>query len=152
MPESSPLHYKEEGARYKIRVGVYPSRTEAERALRDIKKKYTDAYIVAENGDSFQTRGVDSFDFPQEPAAASPYGRYKVQLAAYRDTRWFDESLVSDLGVIEERPKGDFVVKYVSGFENLPEAQEALRKAKAAGFNTAFIVEELNGGNLRKIN
>ena len=139
------VYYKEESSKYKIRVGVFATREEAERALIAAKGKYKGAFIVKEDGQEFQARGVAT------NLAPSAAGKYKVQLAAYRDSRWFDETLVSELGIIEERPKGDLTVKYLSGFDNLAEAKTALVKAKSAGFDTAYIVEETSGGALRKI-
>ena len=76
------------------------------------------------------------------PKGPSPY---KVQLAAYTDDRWFDPSSIRDLGTIEERRKGRYTVKYLAGFESENVARTALRKAKSAGFNPAFLVIVDNG-------
>lgn len=149
------LYYKKEGSSYKIRVGVYDNRMEAESALRLVKSQgYRQAFIVAEEG-STAAKGVGSGTSTgggtgaTQPVSSS--GRYKVQLAAYKDPRWFDATLVRDLGVVEERMKGELTVKYVGGYTTLGEAQSALRKAKSAGFTTAFIVEQDNYGNLNKV-
>lgn len=149
------LYYKKVGSTYKIRVGVYDNRMEAENALRLVKSQgYRQAFLVAEEGTSTAKSGTINAGQPSGITAQPPvssFGRYKVQLAAYRDTRWFDETLVRDLGVIEERFKGELTVKYVGGFDTIGEAQSALRKAKSAGFNTAFIVEQDANGNLNKV-
>jgi tetratricopeptide (TPR) repeat protein len=141
------VYYKTAGATYKIRVGVFNSRSDAENALRQIKAKgYQGAFIVQEEGSDTGVKGA-----PQTQPSTAGFGQYKVQLAAYRDTRWFDETRVRDLGVIEEKQRDGLTVKYIAGFTSVNEAREALRKAKAAGFDSAFIVLEENG-QLRKIN
>lgn len=143
------VYFKNENSKYKIRVGVFQSRREAENALGRVRSQgYPGAFIVSEKGvSSRQGRGAGTVDRPSTGSS----GRYKVQLAAYRDTRWFNPDLVSDLGTIEERRRGNFTVKYVSGFNTLSEARNALNRAKSAGFNTAYIVEDING-ELRKVN
>ena len=134
------VYYKQDGSRYKIRLGVYGTRSEAERILRAAKSQgYTGAFIVQEEGVVTNEKGGnDSFT----PKGSSPY---KVQLAAYTNDRWFDPTPIRDLGTIEERRKGKYIVKYLTGFESENAARSALRRAKSAGFNTAFLVVEENG-------
>ena len=136
---------------YKIRVGVFDTRQEAARVLSSAKSKgYKGAFIVEEEG-----RASTGTNRPQEQfIERDPVFRtskYMVQLAAYRDVRWFDESSIRGLGVVEERKKGPWTVKYLSGFTSLSDAQQALRKARNAGFNSAFIVTDENG-ELKKVN
>lgn len=135
------VYYAEQAGRYKIRVGVFSTREEAENALRSAKAKgYPTSFIVKEDG------GPGVVDGPTTPpASASKGGQYKVQLAAYSNPKNFDPSKVSGLGTIEERKKGKLTVKYVGGLATLADAQRVLSIAKSAGFDTAFIVVEENG-------
>ncbi|MDX1667307.1 MAG: carboxypeptidase regulatory-like domain-containing protein [Saprospiraceae bacterium] len=130
----------EEDGRYKIRVGVFPTRAEAQDALARVKRRgYSGAFIVPESG-----RQITS-----EPAVTT--GKYMIQLAAYRNPRWFSARGLESVGTITDRKKGDLTVKYLSGFSSLQEARSALDRAQTAGFDSAFIVEEV-GGQLRKVN
>ena len=102
--------------------------------------------------DGFESeRGTpsDSEFTEREPVFTS--SKYMVQLAAYRDASWFDDSGVRGLGSIETKLRGGWTVKYLSGFNTLFDAQQALRKAKSVGFSTAFIVTDENG-ELKKVN
>jgi tetratricopeptide (TPR) repeat protein len=142
------VYAKEIDGLFKVRVGTFATREEAVAAQKIIKKRgYKGPFIVTEDG----VKGIkgieDDFDTPDYGDAM---GRYKVQLAAYTNTKWFDDSEVKDLGVIEERRKGKYKVKYIAGFDSLSEAKSALRKAVAAGFKSAFVVEDVNG-ELKKV-
>jgi hypothetical protein len=149
----------------KVRVGVFVDRAEADRVLKDIKSSgYKDAFVVKEN-----TREViDKIVLPEDTYIASPddatrptttptpntvqnMSGYKVQLAAYQDTRYFDASKVDDLGYIEQMKKGNLTVMFVSGFSTLEEARRAMQRAQAVGFNSAFIVTEENG-EIKRVN
>lgn len=142
------LYYKQDGSRYKIRIGVFGTRAEAERVLNGAKAQgYNGAFIVQESGFVREKSGNTSGDFTPKGFDSAPY---KVQLAAYTDDRWFDPSSISSLGAIEERKKGKYIVKYLAGFDSESEARSALRQAKSAGFESAFIVVEENG-QLKKV-
>lgn len=135
----------------KIRVGVFSTRSEASQVLRSVKSKgYKGAFIVEEAGraGTQSTRPAEEF-VKREPVFRT--SKYMVQLAAYRDARWFDDSGIRGLGVVEEQKRGGWTVKYLSGFDSLSAAQQALRKAKSVGFNSAFIVTDENG-ELKKVN
>lgn len=144
------VYSKMENNKYKIRVGVFNTREEALSTMYAIRNSgYSDAFLVKEEG------AVLGNSEPSSPApgitAARGGGLYKVQLAAYRNPAYFDPSPIADLGAIEERMKGDLTVKFIGGLESLSQARQALARARAAGFNTAFIVVEENG-QLRKVN
>lgn len=149
------VYSKREDGRYKIRVGVFGTKQQARQALSTIKNRgYQEAFIVEEAGSGNQVTpkgGGTPASYNQNMGRRSAAPAYKVQLAAYRDTRWFDPSTVSGMGQIEERKRSDgLTVKLLAGFDNLEQAKNAMRRAKAAGFNTAFVVQEVNG-NLRKV-
>ena len=104
-----------------------------------------EATVVPEEGVSI---GAD----PQPPVIDNPdppintQGSYKIQLAALRNTRWFNPSTtILSLGQIEDRPRGDLTIKLLSSFNTLGSAQQALSVVKQNGFATAFIVQDVNG-------
>jgi|APTNR8051073442_1049403.scaffolds.fasta_scaffold00247_31 hypothetical protein len=139
-----------EGNKYKVRVGVYPTRADAEKALRSAKTKgYTGAFIVQEAGTiGTGTSGGDLI--PKNPGISPTYGQYKVQLAAYSNLKNFDAAKAEKIGTVEERKRGTLTIKYIGGLTSLSAAQQALTKAKASGFKDAYIVVDENG-ELKKV-
>ncbi|MDX1943392.1 MAG: SPOR domain-containing protein [Saprospiraceae bacterium] len=145
------LYYKEENRKYKIRVGVFSTRADAERVLSLVKNQgYKGSFIVEEEGG--QTGGTltpkTPVTKPSQPTTAS--GRYKIQLAAYSNVRNFDDSKISGLGTIEEKKRGNLTIKYLAAYTTIEEARQVLREAKAAGFKDAYIVEDIDG-DLKKV-
>ncbi len=144
------VYYKNENSKYKIRVGVYADREEALRVLSLVKNQgYKGAFIVNEEGNSETT--TDLTKKTGKTTASGNSGKYKVQLAAYSNVKYFDDSKIQGLGTIEERKKGKLIVKYLANFDTLAEARQVLSEAKAAGFKDAYIVEDI-GGELKKVN
>lgn len=141
-----------ENNKYKVRVGVYPSRSDAEKALSAAKSKgYKGAFIVKE-AVSTQSAGVgDTTPKTPNQGVTSTYGQYKVQLAAYSNLKNFDEAKAARIGTIEERKRGKLTIKFIGGLPSLSAAQQALSEAKASGFKDAYIVVE-EGGELKKVN
>lgn len=141
------VYYKMEDNKYKIRVGVFGTRAEAETALKSIKTKgYKEAFIVQEGGTG-SGRGTTSKGAVTEPSTPPSNSgvKYMLQLAAYRDLRNFDDSKIANLGSIQEQKKGDFTVKYLAGFSTLADAKQTLKKVKTSGFPEAYVVEQVNG-------
>ncbi|MEO0340965.1 MAG: SPOR domain-containing protein, partial [Bacteroidota bacterium] len=151
------VYVKEGGGKYRVRYGVFPDRAAAQRFLSSVKNRgYRDAYIVAEDGAVIGGSSGGSTTPPttrpnpitQPNPTTNPTntrGNYKIQLAALRNTRWFDGSAISNLGTIEDRKRGDLTIKLLGGFQTQSAAQQALTTVKANGFPTAFIVYDNNG-------
>ena len=151
LSDLGTVYVKEINGLYKVRVGTFATKPEADRARDAIKKRgYKGPFVVTEDGVSGIKGSTGSPTNPDTPDYGDALGRYKVQLAAYTNTKWFDDSGIKDLGVIEERQKGKYTVKYLAGFDSVGEANAALRKAIAAGFKSAFVVEDVNG-ELKKV-
>ncbi|MEN0002807.1 MAG: carboxypeptidase regulatory-like domain-containing protein, partial [Bacteroidota bacterium] len=73
------VYYKQEGGRYKIRVGVFDSRDRASAVLNSVKRQgYRGAFIVDEVGQEAEKGGGVT-----NPPVAGGNSRYKIQLAAY---------------------------------------------------------------------
>ncbi len=143
------LYVKQESGLEKVRIGPFASRQEADRALGLIKNQgYRTAFIVKEEGvatlnDDFANKGEDN----TQPAVS---GRYKIQLAAYRNPQYFKPDQIRDLGNIEEERRGDFTVKFLTAYDELSTARRILQQVKAAGFKDAIIVENI-GGEWKKV-
>jgi cell division septation protein DedD len=148
------VYSTEENGKYKIRVGIFENRAEAVNAMNAIRNSgYRDAFLVKEEGALLGNNNAPTSptqpEYPTNEIARG--GAYKVQLAAYRNPAYFDPTPIAGLGTIEERMKGNLTVKFIGGIASLQQARQALAQARAAGFNTAFIVIEENG-ELRKVN
>ena len=98
MENLGTVYPKSEKGLYKIRVGVFETRAEANQVLKSIKSKgYKGAWIVKEDGFESERGAPSDSEFTErEPVFTS--SKYTVQLAAYRDASWFDDSGVRGLG------------------------------------------------------
>jgi len=164
----------QEGNLYKVRVGVFTTRAEAERVLKQIKDMgYPRAYIVSETSSpspqpssTTQSRSSNTgaFGLPATPSTTTPPpssynqqnqsgkpGRYHIQLAAYSNALNFDPSGVENLGRITQFERGGYTIFFVSSFDNLTDARNALRTAQNAGFAAAYIVEYLGNKEFRRV-
>ena len=146
MMDEGTVYDKEVNGKHKIRVGIYETKEEAKRVQAIARKRgYKGAFVVEEEGAVTQSGGGSSTSGTEKDGEIDAIGRYKVQLAAYSNLKYFDDSKIKNLGVIEEQKKGSLTVKYIGGFDTLSEAQYALRKAQQAGFRDAYVVENING-------
>lgn len=84
-----------------------------------------------------------------QPAKAL-VSRYMVQLAAYRNPRFFDEQKVTGLGEIQQKMKGELTLMLLSGFESKDSALRAMEQARALGFTGAYLVVE-ESGELKRV-
>jgi hypothetical protein len=151
------VYVVQEGGRYKARLGVFTTRSEAQNLVSSVQSRgYNGAFIVEESGGSATSGGVSGNPNPPAnpgSAAGNPNavsGSYKIQLAALRNTRWFDPSKVNQYGVVEDFRRGDLTIKLLSGFRSLDEARRILPSVQRNGFSGAFIVQEVNG-QLQKV-
>lgn len=159
MEDVGVVYAKEVGSLYKVRVGPFATKEEAKAAQKVARDRgYKGAFVVTEEGVEMKVPNKTTPKGGKEVAPAEEtvdieegsLGKYKIQLAAYSNTKWFDGSSIEDLGVIEDKKRGKYTIKYLSGFDTLNGAQIALRQVKAAGFDSAYIVEDING-ELKKV-
>ena len=130
---------------YKVRVGAFQTREEAQRQLPSVKKLgYSSAFIVAEQGTG-TTPTPQPQPQPQPQPGPGATGQYLIQLGAYSNPANFNGSRVSLIGPIVDRKKGTLTLKLIGGFNTLQDARNALPQARQAGFAGAFVVEDRNG-------
>ncbi|MCP3932215.1 MAG: hypothetical protein GY705_24350 [Bacteroidetes bacterium] len=158
------VYYYVENGKYKARVGVFGSKNDARQVLQYVKSKgYPSAFIATENMNSYVERvaiassntmsspsSVTSSTYTPGNTSTSSHSTYMVRLASYTNTRWFDDTNVRGLGVIEERRKGQWTIMLLGGYSSLQDAQRAMQYAKAAGFKEAHVVTEVSG-ELKKV-
>ncbi len=153
----------------KIRVGVYDSADDAKKYLKDIKKLgFKQAFVTREylhptKEDRQLIVKAAPAPKPLEVAKKAPKApapkpaapektkpakaqrQYYIQLAAYKNPKYFPRKKVEPLGKIVRRKSGKYVVMYLTGFDSLEEAIEARRKAIEIGFRRPRIVYKKNG-------
>ncbi len=139
-----------EGGKYKVRVGVYDSRSEASQNLSGVKSAgYGSAFVVAESGTGTSSTS-GGYTPPNNPSAGSGKGsRFMIQLGAYRNTKYFDPGPVANMGTIIDWNRENLTIKLLSGFNDVGSARSALPQVQRSGFEKAFIVENINGGLAR---
>jgi tetratricopeptide (TPR) repeat protein/cell division septation protein DedD len=141
------VYAREDQGVFKVRVGVYPTRTQAEAALRTAKQQgYANAFIVEES--NTPTSAPQPQEQPQStaPSTSTPQGTYYLlQLGAFRNSINLDTSSLNPLGTVSEWPKGEFKVLALGDFNSVEAARQILPQVKAAGFTDAFVVKVVNG-------
>ena len=161
------IYVKREDNQVKIRMGVFKTQNEVLIALERVKQNgYPQAFIVEEtNGPGFTNLvpiELVEIDKPieitkpstpaevQKPTMAetptsSATVRYKIQLAALRDTRFFDAKKVAHLGTIKDYQKPNNITAKVIGDFSEENVKQILSEIRLAGFKDAYIVKEVNG-------
>lgn len=125
----------------KVRVGVFVSKSQAQLALVKIKEQgYKTAFIVEEKGTRTDER-ITAEQTSGGGLSEKTVGAYSIQLGAYRNTAWFDDSKVRNLGFVTERKKGTLTIKLLSGFATEQAARNVLERVRSSGFPGAFIVK-----------
>ncbi len=140
------VYAKPEGKVYKIRVGVFPDRQSAEKALAVCKEKgYKGAFLVEDTGRAALVRNEPAVS--KTAAFETPVLRdgYAIQLLALKDLSHFDRSKVESLGEVQIWPKGNLQVVLLTGYDSRSSAELVLRRAKALGYTGAYLVEVING-------
>ncbi len=141
-----------EGGRHKIRVGVFPDRSQAQQALASVKGAgYPTAFIVSEKGGTIPEAqagtlpSASQFASKGVSAPSGTAGNYRIQVGAFRHAYNFKDWQMADIGSIVDQKRGNLTIKYLAGYNTLAEAQTALAKVHAAGYPGAFIVENRGG-------
>ncbi len=160
LKDYGEIFYVEENGYKKIRVGSFKSKKAAAKASKKIRRKgFKEAFVVSryvEKEEVTTETGTasTSTSTPNSTAVPSEFNyesQYNVRLAAYKDIKWFDSSIVERIGKINQLSNGEFTIMYISGFQSLEEAKLGQEKAKASGFNGAYIFEYL-GGAMKRVN
>lgn len=144
--QAADVYVNRAGNVYKIRLGVFPNRQEAEKALADCKAKgFQQAYIVEDVGKPVSS--IAAALVPKTAAAAGPVLKdgYAIQLLALKDLANFDRSKAESLGEVQVLPKGNLNAVLVTGFDSRSTAELVLKKAKALGYAGAYLLEVVNG-------
>ncbi len=139
------------GGAFKVRIGVFPTRAEADAAAAEAKADYPGAFVVADSGTSAKgttsTGGVPpTVNNPQPTNPGTPsFGRYKVQLGAFGKPENFDRAKAGQLGSLETAMRGTLTLFMIGNLNSLTEARNVQARAKAGGYAGAFVLETVNG-------
>ncbi|MBC6996224.1 carboxypeptidase regulatory-like domain-containing protein [Neolewinella lacunae] len=138
------------GGSYKVRIGVFATRAEAEIAAAKAKTGgYPGAFIVADSGNSaFAKAGGQGTNPPAGgsfPPATNTAGKFKVQLGAFSKPENFDRNAAMQMGNIEMIKKGNLTVFMIGGINSLADARSVQARATQLGYTGAFVLEDVNG-------
>ena len=141
------------GSAYKVRLGVFATRAEAEAAAASAKGRgYSGAFVVADNGTSaFPQAGGTSQPTYVPPTTRPPStgsassGTFKVQIGAYGKPENFDRNKAAQLGSVETTMRGNLTLFMIGGLYSLDQARQVQANALAMGYNGAFVLERRNG-------
>ncbi|NJC24723.1 carboxypeptidase regulatory-like domain-containing protein [Neolewinella antarctica] len=137
------------GSAYKVRLGVFGTRAEAESAAKNaLNAGYTGAFVVSDSGAA--TSGSTGPDYAPPATNASTTqsstsGRYKVQLGAFGQPQNFNRAKAASLGSVETKMRGNLTLFMVGGITSVADAQRIKASARSMGYDGAFILEEVNG-------
>ena len=166
MSTAGNIYGRNEGVYKKVRVGIFATRAEAQEAQAQAKLNgFKSAFIVKEEISSLRDLEIyrEAMNAPT-PAPAVPTtrtippkttsttsrppaetGNIKVQIASYKNMKFFNRATAAKLGKVETRKKGDFTIILLAGFNNQQSAESARRAAIQAGYKGAYLVKETNG-------
>jgi tetratricopeptide (TPR) repeat protein len=82
-------------------------------------------------------------DEPNVPFDSSV--KYKIQLVALRDTRFFEANKINHLGTIKDYKKPNNITAKVIGDFTENNVRQILNEIRLAGFKDAYVVKEVNG-------
>jgi hypothetical protein len=138
------------GSSYKVRIGVFATRAEADAAAADAKAYYPGAFVVTDNGTVAKgtaPSGGSGYNPPQ-PNPTNPnasFGRYKVQLGAFGKPENFDRNKAGQLGTVETTMRGTLTLFMIGNLNSLSEARSVQARAQIDGYPGAFVLESVNG-------
>lgn len=171
MSSAGNVYGRNEGVYKKVRVGIFPTKAEAKAAQEQAKSNgFKSAFIVNEKISNLRDLEIyrEAMNAPTSapavptttttppktrPTTTRPpaeTGNVKVQIASYKNMKFFDRATAAKLGKVETRKKGDFTIILLSGFANQQAAETARRAAIQSGYKGAYLVKE-TGGVLEKI-
>jgi len=172
MSTAGNVYGRNEGVYKKVRVGIFPTRAEAKAVQAQARSNgFKSAFIVKEEISSLRdleiyreamnaptpaptvpnvTTSPPSTSTNPAPRPPAQNGNIKVQIASYKNMKFFNRANAAKLGNVETRKKGDFTIILLSGFNNQQSAESARQAAIRAGYNGAYLVKE-TGGVLEKM-
>lgn len=150
------LYSKSEGKFEKIRLGIYPVRSDAQTILEKIQqdKSFKDAYVVEERGadeslvlrERAKKTSSDNDLRPSQYAAKNKEViRYAVQLGSFGNKRPValnEFTALSDLGNIYTKAESESVKVRLGVWNQHADAEKAQEKAVARGYKDAIVVTE----------
>ncbi len=166
MSTAGNVYGRNEGIYKKVRVGIFSTRAEAQAAQAQAKSNgFKSAFIVKEEISSLRDLEIyrEAINAPTTPPSvpktttSSPSttnptpqppaetGNIKVQIASYKNMKFFDQTTAAKLGKVETRKKGEFTIILLSDFNNQQAAESARQAAIQAGYKGAYLVKETKG-------
>lgn len=151
VKEAGRLYNYTTGGVNKVRIGVFPTRAEADAAAAMAKQRgYNGAFVVADSGMSAKPMAGGTAPPTTTPPATNTAGAFKVQLGAFSKPENFDRNKAGQLGALETTMRGNLTVFVIGGINSLEAARSVQSRAQTMGYTGAFVLQNVNG-NLTKI-
>lgn len=156
------LYAVEEGKMNKLRLGVYPTREEANEVLKEVSKTSKDAFVVWEtqadeslvtsykaNDQNYAAKGLTATPAAANktalPANVSTPIRFAVQVASWPSERRVlvsDYTNLNNLGNVYIHQENDRMRVRVGTWDAYEKAESAQKQAVSLGYKDAIIVTE----------
>ncbi|MEM9837107.1 MAG: carboxypeptidase-like regulatory domain-containing protein, partial [Bacteroidota bacterium] len=145
LSDLGQVYTVQQGNAYKVRMGIFQTRAEAEAAKAALAKRgYPGSFIVTDSGAAGAVAAPTNPPGTLAPANNSATGPYYVQLGAYSTPRFFDSAKAQSLGTLVQRQRGNLTLMLILA-PDVNTAQSIKERARAQGFKGAFVVQDVNG-------
>lgn len=140
------LYIKNDGKYQRVRIGVYASKSEANRVQEKLAAAgYTKAYVVNESNKNETSTVSTGTQVPSSPSSATSTNNYYVRLGAFGNIQNFDDRGLRQYGDFVDYQKGNLTIRLINTGPKVGRARVVREKAKEKGFNGAYIVVKENG-------
>ena len=138
------VYQSEVNGAYKVRLGIYQTRAEAEQVQAAARARgYDGSFIVTDEvsgGAPPPSPGT-----PGPPPPTSTGGSYYVQIGAFGNPANFDSARAGQLGTVVQRARGNLTLMLIGGYSTVEEARRVQGRARGLGFDGAFVVQDVSG-------
>ncbi|MEL7376411.1 MAG: SPOR domain-containing protein [Bacteroidota bacterium] len=146
------VYQTEANGSYKLKLGIYQTRAEAESARAAVRNRgYDGAFIVEDRAATQVGSSGGGTSAGGNTPAPSTGGSYYVQVGAFGNPAGFDSGRASQLGPVVQRPRGNLTLMLIGGFQTAEDARRVQSRARGMGYDGAFVVQDV-GGTLQKVN
>ncbi len=149
------LYVVTENKLYKVRLGDFEDKKDADQALIKAKKLgIVGPFITSGRANSAKPQAEVAAAKPEvKPAANTAKPEvvektkevYRIRLVAVKDTKNLDSTAISKIGTFNKTLTGSVFVVSVGPFPDLTTSKEALQKCIAIGYRQAYIEKQING-------
>ena len=140
-----------EGNRRRVRIGYFATRGEASQAATQARQAGYAGSFVVERTDAPPPAVPAAVAREVSPApAASPPGKYRVQLGAFGRPQNFDRAKAAQLGQVGSESRGTLTVFFIDHIDTLDGAEYIRDRAVELGFVGPYVLERTASGYTKR--